>query len=194
MRGYSVSSKSDMFPINQILINLYIKYFWFSTDLIKEQDEENDNANKEQIEKKPPEKNLEDQKAQENMPTKHEMVLNNKLSNDSCISKIPKIILEFKGVEFVNLDKDKDLMMVKGAVDASKMIQYMKDKLKWNVVVVLSEKDDSKNYNIKEEKQESSLIWFFWKLKESTVAKARRGFVERVPILAAAMCSALPGF
>lgn len=50
----------------------------------------------------------------------------------------------FKGVESMNVDKDKDLVMVKGAMDTSQIIQYLKDKLQYNLVVVPSKKK-SKN-------------------------------------------------
>ncbi|TKY59439.1 Phosphoenolpyruvate carboxykinase of ATP [Spatholobus suberectus] len=65
-----------------------------------------------------------------------------------------------KSVESVNLDKDKDLMMVKGAMDANQMIQFLKVKLKWNVVVVPPKKDDGKTSRRKEEKQEPDLKFF----------------------------------
>lgn len=64
--------------------------------------------------------------APENKLTKNEMILKIILNNDNCISEIPKVVLKFKGVDCVNLDKDKDLVMVKGVIDASQIMQYLR--------------------------------------------------------------------
>lgn len=46
------------------------------------------------------------------------------------------------GVQEVNIDSEKDLVMVKGTMDIKKLTPYLIDKLKQNVEVVPSKKDN----------------------------------------------------
>lgn len=73
-----------------------------------------------------------------------------RLHCDGCIHKIEKIVLKAKGVESVNIEGGgKDLVTVKGTVEANELVPYLREKLKRNVevVVVPPKKDDEKKEN-----------------------------------------------
>ncbi|XP_058082286.1 heavy metal-associated isoprenylated plant protein 3-like [Magnolia sinica] len=92
-------------------------------------------------EKKPqnkPEK-AEDKKGKE--PVSSTVVLKIRLHCEGCIKKIQRIIRKIKGVENVSIDSQKDLVTVKGTMDAKALPSYLKEKLKRNVEVVPPKKD-----------------------------------------------------
>ncbi|KAL3326604.1 hypothetical protein AABB24_037338 [Solanum stoloniferum] len=56
--------------------------------------------------------------------------------------KIKRVIKKIKGVQEVNIESEKDLATVKGTMDIKKLTPYLIDKLKQNVEVVPSKKDN----------------------------------------------------
>lgn len=103
--------------------------------------------------KKPEEKKPEEKSSKQSV--QNTVVLKIKLHCDGCIKKIEKIILKIKGVESVTSDEGKDLVMVKGTIDAKEIVPYLAEKLKRNVDVVQPKKDDGKNKEKDEGKQKS---------------------------------------
>lgn len=103
-----------------------------------------DKKSDEKPEKKADEKKSGEKKDQDKKPKESTVVLKIRLHCDGCIQKIRKIVLRFKGVESVNIDADKDLVTVKGAMDVKEMTPYLKGKLNRNVEVVPPKKDDEK--------------------------------------------------
>ncbi|XP_077246417.1 heavy metal-associated isoprenylated plant protein 3-like [Tasmannia lanceolata] len=92
-------------------------------------------------------------KTEEKAETKHEekkkegpqvttVVLKIRLHCEGCIQKIRRIILKIKGVEHVEVDSQKDLVTVRGAMDVKTLSVYLKEKLKRNVEIVPPKKDD----------------------------------------------------
>lgn len=116
-------------------------------------------ADKPQEKKKPDE----DKKPEEIKPeeksskqsVQNTVVLKIRLHCDGCIQKIEKIILKIKGVESVTSDEGKDLVTVKGTIDAKEIVPYLAEKLKRNVDVVQPKKEDGKNKEKDEGKQKS---------------------------------------
>ncbi|PSS23649.1 Heavy metal-associated isoprenylated plant protein, partial [Actinidia chinensis var. chinensis] len=61
---------------------------------------------------------------------------------EGCIQKIKRCISKIKGVDSVAIDGKKDLVTVKGAIDANGLTPYLKEKLRRNVEVVLAKKEE----------------------------------------------------
>ncbi|XP_057424133.1 heavy metal-associated isoprenylated plant protein 3-like [Lotus japonicus] len=95
-------------------------------------------------EKKSEEKKSDEKKPEEKKPKESTVVMKIRLHCDGCINKIKKMILKFKGVESVNLDGDKDLVTVKGTMDAKELVAYVTEKTKRNVDVVPPKKEEDK--------------------------------------------------
>ncbi|RWR91587.1 heavy metal-associated isoprenylated plant protein 3 isoform X1 [Cinnamomum micranthum f. kanehirae] len=86
------------------------------------------------------EKKLDDKKPKE--PVVSTIVLKIRLHCEGCIHKIKRIISKTKGVEHVAVDPQKDLVTVKGTMDAKTLLEYLKEKLKRGVEIVQPKKDD----------------------------------------------------
>lgn len=114
----------------------------------KKPDEDKKSEEKKTEEKKPEEKSSK-------QSVQNTVVLKIKLHCDGCIKKIEKIILKIKGVESVTSDEGKDLVTVKGTIDAKEIVPYLTEKLKRNVDVVQPKKEDGKNKEKDEGKQKS---------------------------------------
>ncbi|XP_030526728.1 heavy metal-associated isoprenylated plant protein 3-like isoform X2 [Rhodamnia argentea] len=89
--------------------------------------------------KKAKDKKPEDKKPKE--PPVTTVVLKLDLHCSGCIDKIYKIVSKAKGVQSIDFDKDKDLVMVTGAVDAKALVESLKEKIKRPVEVVQPKKD-----------------------------------------------------
>ncbi|XP_050229625.1 heavy metal-associated isoprenylated plant protein 6-like [Mercurialis annua] len=97
-------------------------------------------------EKKPDDKKPDEKKPEEKKtpPKESTVVLKIRTHCDGCVSKMKKIILKIKGVASVTVDAPKDLVTVKGTMDVSSMVSYLKDKLKRAVDVVPPKKEEPK--------------------------------------------------
>ncbi|TXG58460.1 hypothetical protein EZV62_016289 [Acer yangbiense] len=77
-------------------------------------------------------------------PKENKVVLKIGLHCEGCIKKIKKKISTSKGVENVTIDSARDLVTVKGTMDAKELAPYLEEKLKRTVEVVHpAKKDDS---------------------------------------------------
>ncbi|KAK4724804.1 hypothetical protein R3W88_027583 [Solanum pinnatisectum] len=92
------------------------------------------------------EKKTEDKKADEKKPKEAQVIsvvaLKLRVHCDGCANKIKRVIKKIKGVQEVNIESEKDLATVKGTMDIKKLTPYLIDKLKQNVEVVPSKKDN----------------------------------------------------
>ncbi|KAG5582540.1 hypothetical protein H5410_053167 [Solanum commersonii] len=92
------------------------------------------------------EKKTEDKKADEKKPTEAQAIsvvaLKIRVHCDGCAHKIKRVIKKIKGVKEVNIESEKDLATVKGTMDIKKLTPYLIEKLKQNVEVVPSKKDN----------------------------------------------------
>ncbi|KAK1563433.1 hypothetical protein Q3G72_027541 [Acer saccharum] len=82
--------------------------------------------------KKPRKKKIDNEKP----PKESTVVLKFELHCEGCINKHKKTISKFKGVENVTVDGARDLVTVKGTMDAKELAPYLKKKLKKPVEVV----------------------------------------------------------
>ncbi|KAA8516571.1 hypothetical protein F0562_016923 [Nyssa sinensis] len=90
--------------------------------------------------KKSDDKKAEDKKPKE--PQVSTVVLKIQLHCDGCAKKIKRIIIKIDGVESVTVDEKKDLVTVKGTMDAKVLAPFLKEKLRRNVEVVPPAKKD----------------------------------------------------
>ncbi|XP_049400989.1 heavy metal-associated isoprenylated plant protein 3-like isoform X7 [Solanum stenotomum] len=92
------------------------------------------------------EKKTEDKKADEKKPKEAQVIsvvaLKIRVHCDGCAHKIKRVIKKIKGVQEVNIESEKDLATVKGTMDIKKLTPYLIDKLKQNVEVLPSKKDN----------------------------------------------------
>ncbi|XP_010935709.1 heavy metal-associated isoprenylated plant protein 3 [Elaeis guineensis] len=75
-------------------------------------------------------------------PVVSTVVLKIQLDCDGCIKRIEKGIRKIKGVQVVTLDAQKDLVTVKGTMDAKALPEVLKEKLKREVEVALPKKNE----------------------------------------------------
>ncbi|KAK4833843.1 hypothetical protein QYF36_012213 [Acer negundo] len=98
-------------------------------------------------ENNPGEKKIDNKKP----PKENKVVLKIGLHCEGCIKKIKKKISTSKGVEDVTIDSARDLVTVKGTMDAKELAPYLEEKLKRTVEIVHPAKklDDGgeKKYN-----------------------------------------------
>ncbi|POO01731.1 Heavy metal-associated domain containing protein [Trema orientale] len=80
--------------------------------------------------------------AEDKKPKQSTVVLKLRLHCDGCVHKIKKIISKIKGVESVDFDAPKDLVTVKGTMEATDLAPYLTQKLKRTVEVVPPPKKD----------------------------------------------------
>ncbi|KAK7823267.1 heavy metal-associated isoprenylated plant protein 3 [Quercus suber] len=86
-----------------------------------------------------PEKKAEEKKPKEAPVTT--AVLKLSLHCQGCIGKINRLVLKTKGVQEMKLDKEKELVTVKGTMDAKALAESLKDRLKRSVEVVPPKKE-----------------------------------------------------
>ncbi|XP_022140724.1 heavy metal-associated isoprenylated plant protein 3-like [Momordica charantia] len=96
--------------------------------------------------KKEKDEKAEDKKAEEKKPKEKETpvttaTLKVELHCQGCIQKIYKVVSRTKGVEDMAIERQKDLVMVKGKMDVKALIQNLEEKLKRKVAVVVPKKD-----------------------------------------------------
>ncbi|XP_059462938.1 heavy metal-associated isoprenylated plant protein 5-like [Corylus avellana] len=104
--------------------------------------------NKPKEEPKKEEKKKDEKKPEK--PKESTLVLKIPLHCDGCIHKMRKIIQKFDGVEKVDIDAGKDLVTVKGTMDAKALVPYLTAKLKRSVDVVPPKKDEGGDKKPKE--------------------------------------------
>ncbi|KAH7561102.1 hypothetical protein JRO89_XS10G0174200 [Xanthoceras sorbifolium] len=105
----------------------------------KENDPKSDNNNK------PNQKKPDEKKPKE--PPVTTAVLKVVLHCQGCIEKIHKLVSKFKGVKDMSVDKQKDLVTVKGTMDVKALTECLKERLKRPVDIVppKKEKDDKES-------------------------------------------------
>ncbi|KAM5584239.1 heavy metal-associated isoprenylated plant protein 3 [Rosa sericea] len=110
-------------------------------DLISPQPkkEKDDNSNKKQ-----PEKAANDDKKPKEPPVTT-AVLKLNLHCEGCIQKIHKTVTKTRGFHDMSIDKEKDLVTVKGAMDMKAVAESLKARLKRNVEIVPPKKDNKKD-------------------------------------------------
>ncbi|KAG1354970.1 Heavy metal-associated isoprenylated plant protein 26 [Cocos nucifera] len=85
-------------------------------------------------------------------PPASTVVLKLRLHCEGCIQKIRRTIRKIKGVDDVSFDVPKDLVTVKGTMDAKSLPAILKEKLKRSVDIVQPKKDDGGGGGEKKEK------------------------------------------
>ncbi|KEH39395.1 heavy metal-associated isoprenylated plant protein 3 [Medicago truncatula] len=105
----------------------------------KENKSENENKNK-QEDKKPKE------------PPVTTAVLKLELHCQGCTEKIRKTVLKTKGVQHVTIDKEKEIVTVKGTMDMKVLVEKLKKRFKRKVEVVPAKKEKEKEKEKENEK------------------------------------------
>ncbi|RXI04649.1 hypothetical protein DVH24_038923 [Malus domestica] len=95
--------------------------------------------------KKQPEKSNDDKKPKEPPVTTAVLKLN--LHCQGCIKKIHKIVTKTKGFNDMSVDKEKELVTVKGSMDMKVLAESLKEKLKRSVDIVPPKKEKEKGDN-----------------------------------------------
>ncbi|BBH05972.1 Heavy metal transport/detoxification superfamily protein [Prunus dulcis] len=98
-------------------------------------------AEKKPEEKKPAEKKTEEKKPKE-APKESTVVMKMRLHCEGCMQKMKSKISKFKGVNTVSFDAPKDIVTVKGFMDAQELVPYLREKFRRSVEVVPPKKDD----------------------------------------------------
>ncbi|KAK4777040.1 hypothetical protein SAY86_005728 [Trapa natans] len=99
-------------------------------------------------EKKPEEKKVEDKK-----PVESTVVLKINIHCDGCNKKIRKAICKIKGVDSISIDPSKDLVTIKGTMDAKELAPFLQAKLKRAIEVVQPKKDAAATGGDKKDKE-----------------------------------------
>ncbi|XP_059659453.1 heavy metal-associated isoprenylated plant protein 3-like [Cornus florida] len=81
-----------------------------------------------------PEKKADDKKPKETPVTTAVLKLN--LHCEGCIQKIHRIVTKTKGYQEMSIDREKDTVTVKGAMDAKALAESLKDRLRRSVEIV----------------------------------------------------------
>ncbi|XP_022755594.1 heavy metal-associated isoprenylated plant protein 3-like isoform X2 [Durio zibethinus] len=119
-------------------------------DLISPQPKKDDNK-KEKTEKKPDKEknkdsdNKRDKKPKEASVMTVDLKVQLKCQCQGCIDKISKIVDKTKGVHGFKIDKEKELITVKGTMDVKALADALKDKLKNVEIVPPKKKKDGNN-------------------------------------------------
>ncbi|KAJ0238811.1 Heavy metal-associated isoprenylated plant protein 3 [Hirschfeldia incana] len=115
----------------------------------KEKEKEKDNKDKpKNDEDKNKEKKPEEKKPKEAAVVT--AVLKVDFHCQGCIGKIQKTVIRTKGVNGLTMDKEKQLLTVKGTMDVKKLAETLSEKLKRKVEVVPPAKKEKENGNGKE--------------------------------------------
>ncbi|GAV66490.1 HMA domain-containing protein [Cephalotus follicularis] len=113
-------------------------------DLISPQppkkDNNNNNNNNTSIDNQK-DKKLDDKKIKEKEAPVTTAILKLNLHCQGCIVKIKKIVYKTKGVHEHSIDKQKDLVTVKGTMDVKALVDALKEKLKRSVEIVPPKKE-----------------------------------------------------
>ncbi|KAI3917160.1 hypothetical protein MKX01_003609 [Papaver californicum] len=94
--------------------------------------------------KKKPEEAKKPEEKKPKEPQVVTVVLKTSLHCDGCVKKLKKMLKKYKGVDSSTIDSQKDLVTVKGTMDAKVLTAYLKEKLKRPVDVFPPKKDDGK--------------------------------------------------
>ncbi|XP_072989204.1 uncharacterized protein [Typha latifolia] len=82
------------------------------------------------------------------------VVLKIRLHCEGCMNRIRRRITKIKGVKQVTVDAAKDLVTVKGTMDAKSLPAFLKEKLKRTVEIIPAKKEDGGGGGEKKEKKE----------------------------------------
>ncbi|XP_021831257.1 heavy metal-associated isoprenylated plant protein 6-like [Prunus avium] len=99
-------------------------------------------AAEEKAEKKTEEKKPAEEKKPKEAPKESTVVMKIRLHCDGCMQKMKSKISKFKGVNTVSFDAPKDIVTVKGFMDAKELVPYLREKFRRAVEVVPPKKDD----------------------------------------------------
>ncbi|KAL8216929.1 hypothetical protein R6Q57_023766 [Mikania cordata] len=100
----------------------------------------NDDGDVKKDDVKPPEAKSDAQKPKE--PQSATVVLKIPLHCDGCSQKIKRIISKIDGVELVKPESTKNLVTVKGTMNIEELVLYLKNKLKRNVEIAPTKKEN----------------------------------------------------
>ncbi|XP_010443886.1 PREDICTED: heavy metal-associated isoprenylated plant protein 3 [Camelina sativa] len=121
----------------------------------KEKDKDNKNKNDDDNKNKPEEKkkadNNNEKKPKETPVTTAVLKLN--FHCQGCIGKIQKTVTKTKGVNGLTMDKEKNLVTVKGTMDVKKLVESLSEKLKRPVEIVPPKKDKENGNEAGEKKK-----------------------------------------
>ncbi|TYI16150.1 hypothetical protein ES332_A08G234700v1 [Gossypium tomentosum] len=119
-------------------------------ELISSQPKKDDNK-EEKKEKKPDQQknqdsdNKSDKKPKEAPVTTADLKVQLKCQCDGCFDRISKIVSETKGVQELKVDRQKEMVTVKGTMDVKALAEALKDKLKKHVEIVAPKKEKDGN-------------------------------------------------
>ncbi|OMP02474.1 hypothetical protein COLO4_11057 [Corchorus olitorius] len=119
-------------------------------DLVSPQPKKDDNKEEKKEKKPDKEKNPDSDNKQEKKPkeapvTTADLKVQLKCQCQGCIDKIRKIVSETKGVHDLKVDKQKELVTVKGTMDVKGLAGALKEKLKKHVEIVPPKKEKDGN-------------------------------------------------
>ncbi|XP_050111185.1 heavy metal-associated isoprenylated plant protein 3-like [Malus sylvestris] len=114
-------------------------------DLVSPQPKKDNKDDGGDAKKKPPEKSNDDKKTKEPPVTTAVLKLN--LHCQGCIQKIHKTVTKTKGFTEMSIDKEKELLTVKGSMDMKVLAESLKEKLKRSVDIVPPKKEKEKGEN-----------------------------------------------
>ncbi|XP_010456760.1 PREDICTED: heavy metal-associated isoprenylated plant protein 3-like [Camelina sativa] len=125
-------------------------------DLVSPQpkkDKDNKNKNDDDNKNKPEEKKkAESEKKPKETPVTT-AVLKLNFHCQGCIGKIQKTVTKTKGVNGLTMDKEKNLVTVKGTMDVKKLVESLSEKLKRTVEIVPPKKDKENGNEAGEKKK-----------------------------------------
>ncbi|XVF68518.1 hypothetical protein PTKIN_Ptkin11bG0009100 [Pterospermum kingtungense] len=144
----TVSGAVDPTAIKEKLVKKTKK----NVDLVSPQPKKDDNkAEKKEKnpdnEKNPDSDKKPEKKPKENPLTTADLKVQLKCQCQGCVVKIRKIVSETKGVHEMKVDKQKELVTVKGTMDVKALAEALKDKLKKSVEIVPPKKEKEKDGN-----------------------------------------------
>ncbi|KAF8102323.1 hypothetical protein N665_0198s0036 [Sinapis alba] len=108
----------------------------------KKDKEKEKNKSEEDKDKNKEKKSSEEKKPKEAPVTTAVLKLN--FHCEGCIAKIQKTVTKTKGVHGLTMDKEKQLVTVKGTMDVKKLVESLSEKLKRPVEIVPPKKDKEK--------------------------------------------------
>ncbi|CDP07052.1 unnamed protein product [Coffea canephora] len=148
----TVSGKVDPLKLREKLEDKTHKKVELLSPVPKKDKAKNDDAGdgkeekkKDSKEKKPKDnsKNKKDEKNSKELPVTT-AVLKVPLHCQGCIERIHKIVSKTKGYQEMKVDRQKDLVTVKGAMDMKDVVENLKKHLKRDVEIVPAKKEDKK--------------------------------------------------
>ncbi|XP_047311888.1 heavy metal-associated isoprenylated plant protein 3-like [Impatiens glandulifera] len=110
-----------------------------------------DAEKKKKVEEKTEKKQDDDKKSKEPpQETTTTAVMKMSLHCEGCIDKVYKYVTKTKGYEEIKIDREKELVTVKGTMDMKALVELLKEKLKTTAVEIVQ----PKKKEIKDEKKE----------------------------------------